>query len=370
MLQGNRSESERSAKLAHARPTLIARLRLFGLLAVLGPLFAGLNGLVLESVAQVEVRFISAESTQPAPDVVVVERVVDRLVYVPVDNLSVAATSRPPDEGQEPFLSSLGAAGIGETTDDTMSEAAADNSESHTETASSPPLSPPIAVAVRPVVYAPAILSVAPEIDKAAEAASDDLTEPADGESEDVPADGPVVAAATPRPIIVHTMVWNGEQFVQSADITARPPDVEEAADEADVTAGEESEMVADDEELADASETEDELVEVAEADVTNATNEDLATDEPVQVMSADGPGGLEQLAVAVGEDEEAVAAGSSEQLELAVEASDAPEDVAEGSDESEHVAVEETPDEPNDDDATRARVQGTDVESTPSPTN
>jgi hypothetical protein len=367
MLQGNRSESERGDKLAQARPTLVARLRLFGMLAVLGPLFAVLNSVVLESVPQVEVRFIAAESTQPATDVVVVERVVDRLVYVPVDNLSVATPQSPAAGGLEPSESPTGVAGIGETTDDTASEAVADKTETEAP--------PAVSVEVRPVVYAPSFAADNPVVDEAAEAEAEDVAEPAEAVAEETPVDEPAVAA-TPRPIIIHTMFWNGEQFVQSADVTVRAPEVSEAADGEDVEAGEEWEIVADDEELAEDSEIEYELVEVAEdedmttGDEPEGATADESSDEPVQVMSADGAGGLEQIAAAVGEVEETVAAESSEQLEQAVEASNEPEDVAEAGDETEPVAVEESADEPSEDDATRARVESADAESTPTPTN
>ena len=150
MLRGDRSESERTVEQAHARPALVARLRLFGMLAVLGPLFAGLNGLAREGVPQVEVRFIEAESQMPAPEIVVVDRVVERLVYVPVDNLSVAVTAERTDGPPQPAEGAT----TGETVGDAAAEPddpkiAADEPENESPAVAAAPLRP-LAAPLRP----------------------------------------------------------------------------------------------------------------------------------------------------------------------------------------------------------------------------
>jgi len=61
------------------------RLRLFGLLALLVPLFAGLQYLVREAVPRVEIRLVSQDVPSSVPVLVPVDRVVERIVYVPVD---------------------------------------------------------------------------------------------------------------------------------------------------------------------------------------------------------------------------------------------------------------------------------------------
>jgi hypothetical protein len=68
---------------------LRAQLHLFGLLALLVPLFAGLQYVVREAVPRVEIRLVSRDVPAAVPVLVPVEvpvdRVVERIVYVPVD---------------------------------------------------------------------------------------------------------------------------------------------------------------------------------------------------------------------------------------------------------------------------------------------
>ena len=64
---------------------LTAHLRLFGLLALLVPLFLGLQYVVREGVPRVEVRLVSQDVQTTVPVEVPVERVVERVVYVPVE---------------------------------------------------------------------------------------------------------------------------------------------------------------------------------------------------------------------------------------------------------------------------------------------
>jgi hypothetical protein len=65
------------------------RLRLFGLLALLIPLFAGLQHFVREAVPRIEIRLVSQDVPTSVsvlvPIEVPVDRVVERIVYVPVD---------------------------------------------------------------------------------------------------------------------------------------------------------------------------------------------------------------------------------------------------------------------------------------------
>jgi hypothetical protein len=73
----------RLARLIERRPGLGARLRLFGLLLLLVPLFAGLQLLVLDG-SPPDVRITSRDVPALVPVERIVERVVERIVYVPV----------------------------------------------------------------------------------------------------------------------------------------------------------------------------------------------------------------------------------------------------------------------------------------------
>lgn len=91
------------ARLAETRPGLVARLRLFGLLVLLVPVFAGLQTLLEESVPRVEIRIVPrdvpVEVPVQVPVEVPVERVVERVIYVPVP---ADATSLPAPESGLP----------------------------------------------------------------------------------------------------------------------------------------------------------------------------------------------------------------------------------------------------------------------------
>jgi hypothetical protein len=67
--------------------------RLFGLLALLVPLFMGLQYLVQESVPQIEVRFIAPDAQSAAQPPA--ERVVERVVYVPIEKAEPAPLRQP-----------------------------------------------------------------------------------------------------------------------------------------------------------------------------------------------------------------------------------------------------------------------------------
>jgi hypothetical protein len=74
-------------------------LRLFGLLLLLVPLFAGLQLLIREGVSRVEIRFVSQDVPVLVPVERIVERVVERIVYVPVppgDVSGLEPTTVPP----------------------------------------------------------------------------------------------------------------------------------------------------------------------------------------------------------------------------------------------------------------------------------
>ena len=66
-------------------PGLRAQLRLYGLLGLLVPVFAGLQTIVHEGVPRVEIRVVSQDAPAPAVVTVPVDRVVERIVYVPVE---------------------------------------------------------------------------------------------------------------------------------------------------------------------------------------------------------------------------------------------------------------------------------------------
>src|SRR5688500_16261531 len=87
----------RLSRPAWLGPTVVARVRLFGLLSLLVPTFAGLHYVAREGVPRVEVRFVSRDVPVPievgVPIEVLVDRIVERIVYVTVP----ARESAPPD---------------------------------------------------------------------------------------------------------------------------------------------------------------------------------------------------------------------------------------------------------------------------------
>jgi hypothetical protein len=84
MQDADRAMRARLGRLAEARPGLVARLQLFGLLLLLVPLFAGLQYVVGEGASRVEIRFVSQDVPVIVPVERIVERVVERIIYVPV----------------------------------------------------------------------------------------------------------------------------------------------------------------------------------------------------------------------------------------------------------------------------------------------
>src|SRR3954470_7246091 len=80
MQDRDRGGQGRLTRIAPPPPGLAARLRLFGLLFLLIPLFAGLQQLVFDAAPRIEQQFISEDPPTPVP----VERTVERIIYVPV----------------------------------------------------------------------------------------------------------------------------------------------------------------------------------------------------------------------------------------------------------------------------------------------
>ena len=70
-----------------------SRLRAFGLLALLVPLFAGLQFLAIESTPRVEVRVVTQAPTADEPAQAPAERIVERVVYVSVAKSETAQLS-------------------------------------------------------------------------------------------------------------------------------------------------------------------------------------------------------------------------------------------------------------------------------------
>jgi hypothetical protein len=97
MQDAGRAVRDRIGQLAAERPGLMARLRLFGLLVLLTPLFAGLQYAIGEAVPRVEVRFVPQDVPIVVPVERIVERVVERVIYVPVpaDAIPATATASP-----------------------------------------------------------------------------------------------------------------------------------------------------------------------------------------------------------------------------------------------------------------------------------
>jgi hypothetical protein len=86
------------SRLSTARPGLAARLRLFGLLLLLIPLFVGLQRLVADAGASVEVRVVPREVPVLVPVERTVERVIERVTYeaVPADGTPVTPSGPKP----------------------------------------------------------------------------------------------------------------------------------------------------------------------------------------------------------------------------------------------------------------------------------
>src|SRR5438309_277760 len=78
------------------RPDLIARLRLFGFLALLVPLFSVLHGLIEDGIPRVEIQLVPRIVPVERPIEVIVERIVERLVYIPVPTIPSRPWVRPP----------------------------------------------------------------------------------------------------------------------------------------------------------------------------------------------------------------------------------------------------------------------------------
>jgi hypothetical protein len=97
MQDTGRAVRYRIGQFVAERPGLMARLRLFGLLVLLAPLFAGLHYVIGEGVPRVEVRIVPQDVPIVVPVERIVEKVVERVIYVPVpvDEPSPAGTASP-----------------------------------------------------------------------------------------------------------------------------------------------------------------------------------------------------------------------------------------------------------------------------------
>ena len=86
MTDVSRARIPRLRRPSWTGPSVVARARLFGLLALLVPTFAGLQYVAREGMPSVEIRFVSRDVPVEVgvPVEVPVERVVERVVYVPV----------------------------------------------------------------------------------------------------------------------------------------------------------------------------------------------------------------------------------------------------------------------------------------------
>jgi hypothetical protein len=137
-----------------------SRLRLFALLALLVPLYAGLHSLVRDSVPRVEVRIVPQDVPSSAPVVVPVHVPVERIVYVPVGPTTAAAgLSTSPMFGQID--------GKAQHTEDVLAQTPDESPISENPNAAAPvaaggePAPEAVAEAVQPPVDAPVIGVVA-----------------------------------------------------------------------------------------------------------------------------------------------------------------------------------------------------------------
>ena len=100
MRSANQAVRAGARRLGAAYPGLSARLRLFVLLLLLIPLFAGLQRLVTDAEASAEVRLAPREVPVLVPVERIVERVVERVIYQPVP--AEETPEPPPTPGPRP----------------------------------------------------------------------------------------------------------------------------------------------------------------------------------------------------------------------------------------------------------------------------
>jgi hypothetical protein len=265
------------------------RLRLFGLLASLVPLFGGLQYLADETTPRVEVRLVAPATTPDAAAQAPAERVVERIVYVPVERsnttplnaarTSVATTERRAETTNATVLSGLDSA--------------------NTALAQAAPTEP---------VEAPAV----------AEAAGAD--EPEDAPSEHMG----LLALATPVPAPV------AGPAVRSAPVVARAvaqPVAEPAEDEEVAEADTSDEDSAGDEVAEAPDDAETEHVEVAQVQVIDTT---IEPDQSTRVVLYRVPARTTPEISPAKEDADAAAASPPEEAPaVADDADDTPSDDA-----------------------------------------
>ncbi len=288
MLIGSRTDREHPARDDSDRPAWIGRLRLFGLLALLVPLFAGLQFLVREAVPRIEIRFVSQDVPVNVPVVVPVERVVERIVYVEVER---------PAPGLGQNVDSLGVAA---GTESAQEPAAAVADESPADDVLAESQSAVAAPGVVTAAAAPLVSAPAPSVEES-------IDEPAQVAEE-------VTVEAAPVPIVVTERVARIAPAAVSSISTAstEPWRVEPAAEAVSSVgeAAEESPEAASDEATPAVATDEapaDEAAVVAESDGAQPEDEQ-ASAEPDEDTLADAgdesPKALDEGVAAIDENE------------------------------------------------------------------
>jgi hypothetical protein len=189
----------------------VTQLRLFGLVALMIPLFSGLQYIVREGVPRVEVRLVTQDVPTTIAVEVPVERVVERVVYVPVERTSMVATTGAMEPARDIDLApvkdeSTTIADVPVHAPAAEPETVAEAPSPAAPVAEAPPATPEIIGVIAyappppaPIVRAatvaarPAVFVAAPEVDEPEEVAADAEADAAVAEAEDDQADaGPV----------------------------------------------------------------------------------------------------------------------------------------------------------------------------------
>jgi len=325
-----------------------SRIRVFGLLALMVPLFAGLQYLAIESAPRVEVRVVAQEPTGIDSVQAPPERVVERVVYVPVTRSETAQLSdtgpalpvaeRRAQASGGPTLGGLDSAGAPrvEAAPEQMavaqalpdSESAADPAEAPTPhmglLAVATPVSVPVPAPAPVIAAAPVSRAVAPQ--PVLEPVDDDDTV-ADADVPDDEADGEAVAdepadsdgdqqEVAQIQFIDTTIEADQSTRVVSYKIPVRPEAVavppaggDAPSDNDPAVADAPGEPAADDADVADAADANEDVADAA------STEDDDADDEVAKVEQ-DHPDEAASL--------EAVAAASIDEV-----AADLPDEVA-----------------------------------------
>jgi hypothetical protein len=227
MLNERRGNPELSDGLGLIDSKLIARLRLFGLLTLLVPLFAGLQLIVHEGIPRVEVRLVAQDVPTTVPVEVPVERVVERVVYVPVERVDTAPQTGSIEPGRDrvsgsPVRRSEPSAEIAAAPPTRLDDAAPDPEAPAAMSASepapdTPPLTGIVALAQPAAPEPPALAAAAPQV-VAPRAVAPVTVRPA--------------AAVAPAPAVQVTIADESEEEVAVAEADDADAEVA-AADEA-----------------------------------------------------------------------------------------------------------------------------------------